>query len=187
MPEPLIHFAIPLAALILAGAGYRKAIPVSIFALTPDIDALFLIHRSQSHSLIPLAAVTVTSYLLLRRTKYAKYIALASLGVISHIMFDIFSWYTPALWPIWDQSVRLIIDLNVHIASPPTLIFQPQILTIPTVFEPFKTVDAPLFTSEGLAIAMTLILPTLYKPICDKLSRKNPSPEPKHNPTLAKV
>lgn len=162
LPEPLLHFAIPFASLALARVGYRKALLVSILALTPDLDALLLVHRSQSHSLILLGAVTLAAYLLLRRTRYRAYVLLGSLGVASHIILDIFSWYTPAMWPVLDQSIRVLVELNVHIASQPTMAFNLQLLTRPTVFEAFETIDAPIFTSEGVISSAALLFSTLY-------------------------
>ncbi len=187
MPEPLIHFAIPFASLTLARIGYRKALLVSIFAIIPDLDVLFLVHRSQSHSLIPVIAVTLTAYLLLKGTRYPTYVFLGSVGVASHIVLDMFGGFTPAVWPLWDQSIKILMDLSIHIASPPVVIFNPQILIEPTTFELIQTVEGPLFTSEGLIISVILLLPTLLTPIHNRLSKKNPQPEPKHNPTLAKV
>ena len=171
MSEPLIHFAIPLASLALAGIGYRKALIFSIFALIPDADALFHVHRSQSHSLILLVVVTVVAYLLLIRTKYRTYLLLASLGVASHILLDIFGWYTPALWPLWDQSIQINAELISHIASQPTFTFNFKILTIPTIFDPFNAVDAPIFTSEGLIISTLLLAAVSVKLIRNKLKK----------------
>ena len=52
--KPLIHFIVPFTALTLAGVEFRKALPISLLALLPDLDALFLVHRSLSHSLVVL-------------------------------------------------------------------------------------------------------------------------------------
>ena len=57
--EPAIHFIVPFIALTLVGVKFRRALPVSLLALLPDLDALFLVHRSLSHSLIVLLMVAV--------------------------------------------------------------------------------------------------------------------------------
>jgi membrane-bound metal-dependent hydrolase YbcI (DUF457 family) len=46
-----VHFAVPFSALVSAGVKPKKAFLASLFSLLPDFDALFLVHRSFSHSL----------------------------------------------------------------------------------------------------------------------------------------
>jgi len=43
--EPLIHFVVPIVALMFVGLEFRKALPISLLALLPDLDALFLVHE----------------------------------------------------------------------------------------------------------------------------------------------
>jgi membrane-bound metal-dependent hydrolase YbcI (DUF457 family) len=50
--ELIIHFTIPFIALTLLGLDVKRALPLSLLALLPDLDALFLVHRSLSHSLV---------------------------------------------------------------------------------------------------------------------------------------
>ncbi len=170
MPEPLIHLVIPFASLTIAGVGRRKALLISLLALTPDLDILFLTHRTPSHSLIPLLAIAFTLYVLLRRKKYRTYVLLGALSVMSHLALDMFTWYTPVIWPIWDQSLQILVDLKVNIASEPLLVFNSQILPRPTIFETFETIEGQLITSEGLIISTILLLPTLIKTLQEKLS-----------------
>jgi membrane-bound metal-dependent hydrolase YbcI (DUF457 family) len=49
--ESIVHFAVPFSALVSAGVKPKKAFFASLFSLLPDFDALFLVHRSFSHSL----------------------------------------------------------------------------------------------------------------------------------------
>jgi predicted nucleotidyltransferase len=62
--EPLIHLILPLTALTLLGVDFRKALPLALFGLLPDLDALLLIHRSLSHSLPVLLAFAAGAALL---------------------------------------------------------------------------------------------------------------------------
>ncbi|MEM2319734.1 MAG: hypothetical protein QXQ63_03185, partial [Candidatus Bathyarchaeia archaeon] len=83
--EPLIHFTIPFVVLIVLGLSPKKALPLALLALIPDLDALFLIHRSLSHSIVVLAAVfiplTIVAYAL---KKDMRTCALAFSSMASH-------------------------------------------------------------------------------------------------------
>ncbi len=50
--EPLLHYILPLTALILLGEKPRTAAILATLGVASDIDALLLIHRSLSHSLV---------------------------------------------------------------------------------------------------------------------------------------
>jgi membrane-bound metal-dependent hydrolase YbcI (DUF457 family) len=62
--EPLTHFVVPFAALMLAGVEFQKASIISLLALLPDLDVLFLVHRSLSHSVLIMTIVLVPFLLL---------------------------------------------------------------------------------------------------------------------------
>lgn len=67
--EPLIHFVVPFVALMLAGVEFKKASFISLLALLPDLDALFLVHRSLSHSILVVLIVIVPFLLLTYKFK----------------------------------------------------------------------------------------------------------------------
>lgn len=60
MVEPLLLFAVPFMSLRAFGLGFRKVLFVSPAALTLDLDVVFQVHRSQSHSFVVLALPVVT-------------------------------------------------------------------------------------------------------------------------------
>jgi membrane-bound metal-dependent hydrolase YbcI (DUF457 family) len=106
--EALLHFAVPFASLRAIGFEWRKALFVSLFALVPDLDVLFHVHRSMSHSFVVLAIVTLPILAIFYRNKTITTLTLlAALGVSTHLVLDIFGGYTPLLWPISNQSIEI--------------------------------------------------------------------------------
>lgn len=89
--EPLIHFVVPFTALTLLGVRIKKALPISLVALLPDLDTLSWVHRSLSHSLIVLWVVVAPLLMLARRWRLHGYVWLASLAVASHLVLDLFA------------------------------------------------------------------------------------------------
>lgn len=161
--EPLIHFVVPFTALTLSGVRFRKALPISLIALLPDLDALFCVHRSLSHSLIVLLVVVAPLLVLARRWRLHGYVWLASSAVASHLILDLFSGYTPLLWPLFGYSLWVQAELAAHIGSSPSLTSSVKLLKRPVTFQPFLSLDAPLFTGEGLVLSAVLLMPILLK------------------------
>lgn len=95
--EPLIHFVVPLTLLTILGVKFRRALPLSLLALLPDLDVFFHVHRSFSHSILIFLAVFLLTLPLAWRFKSYKHAALALLMLISHPILDLFSGYTPVL------------------------------------------------------------------------------------------
>jgi membrane-bound metal-dependent hydrolase YbcI (DUF457 family) len=161
--EPLLHFTVPFVALMLAKVEFRKALAISLFALSPDLDALFLVHRSISHSLVVLLMVAVPFLLLAYRfkTRLQSYTYLTLASVASHSVLDVFAGYTPILWPLYAHSVWIKTQLAVRFGSSPNVLQNAQLLVEPTTFQPFQSLDAPLLTGEGLILSVVLLLPVL--------------------------
>lgn len=160
--EPLIHFTIPFVVLIVLGLSPKKALPLALLALIPDLDALFLIHRSLSHSIVVLAAVfiplTIVAYAL---KKDMRTCALAFSSMASHILLDAFSGATPVLWPLYGNAIWVKADLIIHVGGSMSLNSKMALLTEPVTFQTFKSLDAPFFTGEGLAVSFLLLAATL--------------------------
>ena len=163
--EPLIHFVVPFTALMLVGVEARKALPISLLAVLPDLDALFLVHRSPSHSLVVVLSVMVPLLLLTYKFKprLQGYVLLALLAVGSHLVLDLFTGYIPILWPLYGYSVWIHAELMVHIGGSTSLSPSVKLFTEPTAFQPFQTLDAPLFTDEGVILSAVLLSPVLLR------------------------
>lgn len=117
--ELLIHFILPFTALTLLDVEFQKALPISFLAVLPDLDIFFLVHRSISHSLIAILSVTVPSLFLVYKFKPSlrRYALLGSVSVASHLVLDLFTGYTPILWPFLGCSVWIQVGLLAHVGN----------------------------------------------------------------------
>jgi len=163
--EPLVHFVLPFAALMLVGVEAKRALPISLAALLPDLDALFLVHRSISHSILVVLAVIAPFLLLTHKFKprLQGYGLLALMAAASHLALDLFTSYTPILWPLYGYSVWVQTELVTHFGSSPSFVPIARLLAKPTTFQQFQSFDAPLFTGEGFIISVVLLMPVLLK------------------------
>lgn len=152
MVEPLLHFVVPFVSLRAVGVDLRKATFASFIALMPDLDVLFEIHRSPSHSLVVLGLVMLAFLTLTWKRKTARpLVLLAAFGVFSHLLLDLFQTSTPLFWPLMSQPVSLWPDPSFHMWS--------EVL----VWYPASWLDAPLITAEGLGISLLLLAPTVIQ------------------------
>ncbi|MEM3630264.1 MAG: metal-dependent hydrolase [Nitrososphaerota archaeon] len=162
--EPLIHFIILFTALILANIKFKKALLISLLSLLPDLDALFLIHRSFSHSIIVLLIGTIVLlWIAHKKKKFQDYVLLGFIGILSHLILDLFSGYTPILWPLYNYSLWIKVDFIAHIDSSLSFTYDMKIVENPIDFYKISRLDAPLFTSEGLIIFIILFIAILIK------------------------
>ena len=159
--EPSIHFAIPFAVASLLGLSLRWSFLAGLIGIIPDFDVLFLVHRSISHSLLP-AILLLFILLLLKKISFLNPrfqipVLISSLGLGSHVILDLIDGYTPFLWPLSENAYYLIFELRLLIESFPTLYFNVNLFERPYGNDVFTTLDAPLFTAEGLILALLLI------------------------------
>lgn len=91
----------------------KKAFLLSLLALTPDLDALFHIHRSISHSAIILLAIMILIWLAARKPWIRTQIPFALFALISHLTLDVFTGYTPILWPLSQSSIWIQMELSL--------------------------------------------------------------------------
>lgn len=161
--EPLVHFALPLAALLLLGLDLWTAVPLALLGLLPDMDVFLFIHRSFSHSLIVLGLLFIPALLVVRRIRPAhqRTVILAFLVVASHIILDL-GGLTPILWPIYPYDLSFKFALNIVLGN--GLGFSPsiQVTKALTDFSAATGFDYPLFTEEGLLLTVVLLIPILY-------------------------
>lgn len=159
--EPLIHFAAPLAALTALGFQPEVAALFSLLALAPDLDVLFRVHRSISHSLIPLLMAALPLLVFTRGNPGIRgLVLLGLLSVASHLLLDLTE-YTPLLYPLVRDSFRLKVDLELHYGSGPRFDLHLGLLSRPTRFKRFRSLNAQLVTGQGLMISLLLLTPIL--------------------------
>lgn len=173
MVEPLLHFAVPLVSLKALGLDWKSALFASFVALTPDLDVLFYVHRSASHSVIVLLAIVIPILILARKNKTIWTLTLlAAFGVSTHLVLDLFQADTPLLWPLYDRLFRIELGLNFHMGSQGTFIPSVTVPISPEGFASFTTFDAPIITPEGLGITLVLLTPVLIQSLIKSRSAK---------------
>jgi len=160
--EPLLHFAVPFASVRATGLDWRKALFASLVALTPDLDVLFSVHRSESHSLLLLTIVVVPLFIVTRKHKTLRtYVLLGTLGILTHFALDLFQTGVPLFWPLLSQSLSISTILDLHLGSAPSVTGSVDVQIGQEPIEPFSHFDAPLVTTEGFCISLLLLLPSI--------------------------
>jgi len=156
--ELLLHFAVPFAAFSYFRRP-REAFLASLIALAPDMDVVIHVHRSWTHSLIIVLSVCAVALMLAKvlKPRLLGFGFLATLALVSHLLLDTFTTYTPVLWPLVSQSLFIGLNGGVRIGSDVQAYLKPEVSLKPTVFTHFQYLDAPIFTSEGFIIAVILI------------------------------
>ncbi len=171
MPEPLIHFIIPFFLLVMLGFNLRKAALISLLAVIPDLDVIFHVHRSISHSIIFILVVTVSISLILNyfNNKLRKEMIVAVLVILSHPFMDMFTGYTPVLWPLFDKSIYIFTELttNMNNIFDLNLIFKVNFDKI--IFLRTTNSDAPIFTSQGVGMSLVLLAGLAMKNLSIKI------------------
>lgn len=164
MVEPLLHFAVPFASLRAVGVDIRKVLLASLVALTPDLDVLFQVHRSQSHSIVVLAVIVLPLLVLTRNRRTLRtLLLLCTFGLLMHLMLDMFQASTPLFWPLLNQSFYISTRLDLHIGSAPLITGSTRLVVEPTLIESFVSFDEPILTAPGLSVSLVLLAPTLVE------------------------
>jgi len=175
VPELALHFAVPFA-LCAPVIGLRKAAIVSFVALLPDLDFVFQVHRSISHSLIVLFVGSLLLMMCMKRFRpqYSSFTFITCLALFSHPIMDMFSGATPALWPLVQRPFGFDVGLAfvageswrfdwtafLSWSQPPTNLF--PVADVAMV--------GPIVTSEGFISSLLLVA----IPIMMRLLRQRP-------------
>lgn len=171
MVEPLLHFAVPFASLRALGVDLRKVLFASLVALTPDIDVLFQVHRSQSHSFVLVALVTLPLLVLTwNRKSFRSLVLLGCFGVSAHLVLDLFQSPTAVLWPLLSESIWIQVTLHLHVGSAASVGGPAAVHVESRAIEPFTSFDAPVLTGEGLVVSTILVAPALARILLDRLT-----------------
>ncbi len=171
MPEPLIHFIIPLFLLIILGLNLKKAVLISSLAIVPDLDVIFHVHRSISHSIIFILAMIIPIIVILHYFKIGKKsdMILATLVILSHPFMDMFNGFTPILWPLFDKSIYVFTELTTNLNNVIDLNLIFKINFEKTTFYKITGGDGPIFTSLGFGITLMLLIGLAMKNLSIKI------------------
>jgi len=170
LSEVLLHFAIPFAAF----SYFRKpkeAFLAGLIAVLPDLDVLMGVHRSWTHSLLVVLAFCGAMLLLVRflRPELLGFGLLATLALISHLLLDLFTTYTPILWPLASHSFFICFNGGVRISGNMHVYVDSEVSAEPTSLAHFESLDGPIFTSAGFIIAVMLIASVLLSKYSETL------------------
>ena len=162
--EPILHFVLPFIALILLGEKPKAAMALAFIGILPDVDALLLIHRSFTHSIFIMMVVfvPVILYTKYRSPELQRTVLLAFLVAISHPILDLES-LTPIFWPIYQNSIAIRRAINGVVNEGYGIRPSIKLNQSPTDVAIAVSLDYPFFTTNGLLIALILILPVIYK------------------------
>ena len=166
MVELLLHYTLPLAILMYTfdfRKEYKKILTVSLLGIAPDFDALLHIHRSMSHSIIPYTIALTLILLFIKSHEIRKWSIIGYLIILSHLILDMFAGSTPILWPLIPNSICFETNITALIAETITIKPEVDVGIERTVFTKFTSLDAPIATSQGVAITVVLLTSPILK------------------------
>jgi hypothetical protein len=164
MPDLLTHY---MASYLMARTIVepRRALLLALVGLLPDVDVLLLVHRWVTHSIpvellasAPLLALTYTY-----RRGYFGVVVLAVLLYILHIVMDLLTGLTPALWPL-APALALNIGVNGAYGVDGVKVTPGfGIIVEPVDFARRDSVEGPLVSETGLMLALVVALTSLVE------------------------
>ncbi|NPB00933.1 MAG: hypothetical protein GXO10_06115 [Crenarchaeota archaeon] len=135
MPSLSVHLLIGLSLFLLCYLISRDVLAAFlslVCAIIPDADALFGVHRCfiVHNLMIPVLLISISVVLkIFKRVRTARKILWAGIGYLSHILFDMFTWYVALLYPIsnlcvWIESLvkyngglAVAVEFHTHVKS----------------------------------------------------------------------
>lgn len=159
MPEPLIHFIIPFFLLLMSGLNVKKATLFAALAILPDLDVLYHVHRSFSHSIIFILLLSVPAIIIIKKFYKEKFhdSIVATLVILSHPFMDAFTDYTPVFWPLFNKSIYIIAELKTNLNDVLDLNLNLNMYFKPVIFYKTTNIDTPIFSSTGVAVSLVLL------------------------------
>jgi membrane-bound metal-dependent hydrolase YbcI (DUF457 family) len=162
-----------MASYLVARAlvGPRRALLLAFVGLLPDVDALLLVHRWVTHS-IPVALLASTPLLALTYSYKREYVGVAVLAVLlytMHIVMDLLTGLTPALWPL-APALAVNIEVNgVYGVDGVRVTPGFEVIVRPVDFARRDSVEGPLVSETGLMLALVVALISLIECASRKL------------------
>lgn len=170
MPDLLAHYAV---GFLIASRvfRFRVALILAFVGLLPDIDALLMVHRWVTHSLILALFVGVLAFLVSLRFSglASRYVLAALLLYATHIVMDVFTAPTPALWPLVDSSLMVKVNVNGLISHDglgviPAL----SIESLPSDFTRRYFIEGPIISAHGIILFLAVAAATSIELITGK-------------------
>jgi membrane-bound metal-dependent hydrolase YbcI (DUF457 family) len=164
MPDLLAHY---MASYLIARALVepRRALLLAFVGLLPDVDALLLVHRWVTHS-IPVALLALTPLLALTYAYRREYVGVAVLAVLlytMHVVMDLLTGLTPALWPL-APALAVNIEVNgVYSVNGVRVTPGFEVVVGPVDFARRDLVEGPLVSETGLMLVLLVALISLIE------------------------
>lgn len=158
------------------GFNIKKATFISLLAVLPDLDVLFHIHRSMSHSIFVILMFSIPAILITKKF-YKERLSdaiIATLVILSHPFMDAFTYYTPVFWPLFDKSIYIIAELTTNMNDVLDLNLKLQVNFEPIVFHQTTNIDAPIFSSAGVAVSLLILIGLVLKHLSIKKASSRP-------------
>jgi hypothetical protein len=141
----------------------RRALLLALVGLLPDVDVLLLVHRWVTHS-IPVELLASAPLLALTYTYRRGYFGVAVLAVLLytlHMVMDLLTGLTPALWPL-APALALNIGVNgVYGVDGVRVTPGFEVVVGPVDFARRDSFEGPLVSETGLMLALIVALISL--------------------------
>jgi membrane-bound metal-dependent hydrolase YbcI (DUF457 family) len=159
MPEPLIHFIVPFSVLVMCGVRVKKSAFFASFAILPDLDVFFHVHRSFSHSIFFILLFCAPAIIIatVKHSSRIYDVLIATLVILSHPFMDLFTYFTPIFWPLYNNSIYIIAEMMTNMDNVSQLHLLLDIKLEPVVFYHTISMDAPIFTGPGIAATLVIL------------------------------
>ncbi len=111
MPSLSVHLLIGLCLFLLCYFTTRDILASFlslVCAVIPDADALFGVHRCfiVHNFMIPVLLLSLSALLRsLRKSRMFRVLLWSGIGYMSHILFDMFTWYVAVFYPLSDLCI----------------------------------------------------------------------------------
>jgi len=159
--EPLIHFLIPVAFLMVLCPKLprRQVLSLSFLAVFPDLD--FYIGHAVFHNIFFVGMITYLIYVASKKNKQLTYIS--AYYLISHLILDL--QYVALLYPLSDKIYSLSILWTTR--PPQADGIAPTShkidLTSTPIIEAQKEAIAPILSSAGVFVVLVGVLAFVFK------------------------
>jgi len=121
--DPVTHLILPLLLLLAAKQDSRIVVPLSVFALFPDLDSLLGPHRMVLHNLFVIVGIPL-AFILIARVKKPSLVypgVIVMFYLVSHIVLDMSG--VALLYPFYENAFFFVPHLTFTTAPSLTLDF----------------------------------------------------------------